>query len=138
MDSPERGTGASTSSTYDLPSPPSALDSLSSIQVSQIQTEIATELYGFAPLTFTSRVVDLANDVIYDVVDKIEEQVSKRWISTTQEEQDQERKDAVAKVGRAGAGCSLTRSKRNIQILMMCAGRQSTGNTPHGRRRHPV
>lgn len=77
--------------------PPSELDKLSPTEVSQIQTEIATEMYGFAPLTFTSRVVDLANDVIYRVIDKIEVEVNTRWAEG--EGVDEETKQSVAKVG---------------------------------------
>lgn len=37
--------------------------------------EFITEHYGFSPENFTSRAVDVANDVIYDTVDKVEAMV---------------------------------------------------------------
>lgn len=82
--------------------PVSELDSLSATELSQVQTEIATELFGFSPSQFTSRIVDLANDVIYDVVDKVETEVLKRWAAegsaTTSGETLEERRQRVLKV----------------------------------------
>ena len=93
MDSPAPAGPQSTLQSV-LPPPPSELDALSSIEVSQIQSEVATELFGFAPLTFTSRVVALANEVIYDVIDKIEVEAGKKWAASDSDETSQ----MVAKV----------------------------------------
>ena len=91
-------------------------DITSEFERTQVQNELSSELFGFAPLSFTSRVVDSANEVIYDVVDKIEVEVMKRWGSAlpTGAEQEQgedravllqKRADKVQKVG-VGAGSS--------------------------------
>jgi hypothetical protein len=82
--------------------PASQLDALSEFEVSQVTTEIATELFGVAPAIFTSRFVNLANDLIYHVVDKVDVEVHKRWAAegsaTTTGETLEERKQRVMKV----------------------------------------
>lgn len=79
--------------------PRSELESLSENQVTQVQTDLSTELFGFAPISFTSRVVDVANEVIYDVIDKIELECMRRWVGDEQEAPaDETRKQAVQKV----------------------------------------
>lgn len=80
--------------------PRSELDSLSELQVHQVQTDLSTELFGFAPTAFTARVVDVANEVIYDVIDKIEIECMQRWVGDEQTAPtDESRKQAVQKVG---------------------------------------
>lgn len=100
MDSPSLSATAARETNHTETVPASALDKLDPIELDQIRTEIATELFGFAPLTFTSRVVDLANEVIYDVIDKVEEEVSQHWISENNkdEKESKELESRVAKV----------------------------------------
>ncbi|KAK9899983.1 hypothetical protein P389DRAFT_192277 [Cystobasidium minutum MCA 4210] len=76
--------------------PRSQLESLSELEVTQVQTDLSTELYGFSPITFTSRVVDVANEVIYDVIDKIEIECMSRWVDGVSDA-DETRKQAVQK-----------------------------------------
>lgn len=79
--------------------PRSELDSLSDAQVQQVQTDLSTELFGFAPTSFTARVVDVANEVIYDVIDKIEVECMRRWVGDEQAAPvDDARKQTVQKV----------------------------------------
>lgn len=79
--------------------PRSELESLSELEVTQVQTDLSTELFGFSPITFTSRVVDVANEVIYDVIDKIELECMRRWVGDEQgASADEARKQAVEKV----------------------------------------
>lgn len=80
----------------------SELELLSATALSQVQTTLATELYGFSPMAFTSRIVDLANDVMYNVVDKVEVAALERWAgegsATTTAETLEDRKQRVLKV----------------------------------------
>ena len=110
MDSPPATTAGTTRNTLHENStdedtlllPRSELDSLSELQVHQVQTDLSTELFGFAPTAFTARVVDVANEVIYDVIDKIEIECMQRWVGAEQTAStDESRKQAVQKVGGA-------------------------------------
>lgn len=107
MDSPPTATAGTTKGpAYDINNdedtlmlPRSELDSLSELQVNQVQIDLSTELFGFAPTTFTARVVDIANEVIYDVIDKIELECMRRWVGDEQTSPaDEPRKQAVQKV----------------------------------------
>lgn len=119
--------------------PRSQLESLSELEVTQVQTDLSTELYGFSPITFTSRVVDVANEVIYDVIDKIEIECMSRWVDGVSDA-DETRKQAVQKVSE-GRARDFTRSKNGscrglmLRFIYNPTGRQPTRNTPHGRRR---
>lgn len=112
--------------------PRSELDSLNDAQVQQVQTDLSTELFGFAPTSFTARVVDVANEVIYDVIDKIEVECMRRWVGEEQDAPvDDSRKQTVQKV-RFDLHNSDTRSAlTNFPPV----GSQSPGDAAHGRRR---
>lgn len=99
------------------------LDALSAAEVTEVQNEIATELYGFPPLAFTSAVVDLANDVIYDVVDRCDAKVTERWAPTADQEDEsveaREKREAVQKVSTTTASDYT----RKLIVVYRLAGR---------------
>lgn len=78
-------------------------------ELEQVQQTIAAELFGLPPTTFTGRIVDLANDVIYNVVDAVEVEALKRWANedaaTTNGETLQEREERVRKASQQAVGC---------------------------------
>lgn len=79
--------------------PKSELDALSELEVDQLQTDLVTELFGFSRTSFIWRMTDVANEVIYDVIDKVELECKRRWIGDeTDGPVDPARKQAVEKV----------------------------------------